>query len=414
MKYVFYFDESFHDRSISVSEVGKFNIATENSLDNYIGVFWGCKSSELQKNIKLLQDFENKQKKLFKMSEETELKSTSISKKNFTYGVSSFNKNTTSFYYDFFNTLIQMKPIFQIDIISKMEYFCRNLFRNVDFSSLEINPDVFYYILTKFLIMHSSKEVNRAIYFAQHNGETEQLKDILLDSLELIITTFSSIPRKEREIRAFSELQDGIRSIPFNVLSKNKLDFQYFPNFDGLLLKLNEVNINPRDIKLTLDEDNATFQEALKYPFRKVKTTKSNYSIQVRLSDLLSGFIGRFMYALSNDKSMAEDSVLEGNNTINPDYESLRYISPQWFDLTEEKFNLYHLVNKAIINNTTYWSYLSLSYSDESIVFISLISYISSYFDFNEFKNIPLDRHVESHTLVCLERLDVLYKSFYI
>ena len=60
--YTFYFDESFHDKKIRINENGQFNILREDALDNYIGVFWGCPTSDLVSNRKLVQKFENRQK----------------------------------------------------------------------------------------------------------------------------------------------------------------------------------------------------------------------------------------------------------------------------------------------------------------------------------------------------------------
>ncbi len=44
--YIFYFDEAYHDRKISISEKGILNTQVPNALDNYVGVFWGEKISE--------------------------------------------------------------------------------------------------------------------------------------------------------------------------------------------------------------------------------------------------------------------------------------------------------------------------------------------------------------------------------
>lgn len=52
--YTFYFDESFHDKKIRINENGQFNILREDALDNYIGVFWGCPTSDLASNRKLI------------------------------------------------------------------------------------------------------------------------------------------------------------------------------------------------------------------------------------------------------------------------------------------------------------------------------------------------------------------------
>ena len=41
MYYNFYFDETFHDRKITIDSDGNLNIFEEEKNDSYIGVFWG-------------------------------------------------------------------------------------------------------------------------------------------------------------------------------------------------------------------------------------------------------------------------------------------------------------------------------------------------------------------------------------
>lgn len=54
MDYVFYFDETYHDRKIAFTSNGDINTLQEDKSDSYIGVFWGCKQSQLKKNIMLI------------------------------------------------------------------------------------------------------------------------------------------------------------------------------------------------------------------------------------------------------------------------------------------------------------------------------------------------------------------------
>lgn len=37
--YVFYFDESFHDRKIRINDKGKFNVLREDAVENYIEIY---------------------------------------------------------------------------------------------------------------------------------------------------------------------------------------------------------------------------------------------------------------------------------------------------------------------------------------------------------------------------------------
>ncbi len=81
MHYNFYFDETFHDRKITVKSSGKINTLDEDKNDCYIGVFWGFDSAKRSSITKQLHQLENKY--LSRLGIENEFKSTTFSKKNF-------------------------------------------------------------------------------------------------------------------------------------------------------------------------------------------------------------------------------------------------------------------------------------------------------------------------------------------
>ncbi|MDD6188870.1 MAG: hypothetical protein PUB32_04745 [Clostridiales bacterium] len=123
MKYVFYFDEAFHDRKIVISERGSINTLREEAIDDYVGVFWGCKRECLNGYVQQLTDFEMKYRKSFGLAEDKELKSEIIGKKNYQYGLRSFNKNAQSFYTDLFEMLSRWNIILQIRLSDLLSGF---------------------------------------------------------------------------------------------------------------------------------------------------------------------------------------------------------------------------------------------------------------------------------------------------
>lgn len=54
MKYIFYFDESFHDRKIVISEQGTINTLRDDAIDDYVGAFGGCKREYLNEYVRSL------------------------------------------------------------------------------------------------------------------------------------------------------------------------------------------------------------------------------------------------------------------------------------------------------------------------------------------------------------------------
>ena len=113
MKYVFYFDEIFHDRKIILSKNASINTLRGDDIDDYVGVFWGCDHKHINKYIDQLSSFECKYIKVFGLADKKELKSEIIGKKNYQYGLRSFNKNAFAFYNDLFLLLSEWDFILQ-------------------------------------------------------------------------------------------------------------------------------------------------------------------------------------------------------------------------------------------------------------------------------------------------------------
>ena len=61
MHYNFYFDETFHDRAITLYEHGQINVLDLSKNDCYIGVFFGVPNTQLSTVKKILSKFEDRQ-----------------------------------------------------------------------------------------------------------------------------------------------------------------------------------------------------------------------------------------------------------------------------------------------------------------------------------------------------------------
>ena len=132
------------------------------------------------------------------MSDEQELKSTVISKKNYIYGIRSFNKNTMSFYKELFEALEVIDPILQINMISKVEYFVRRLFENLILPD-GVNENLFYYSITKILFFYHNKELLQALYNVKDMNTTQNFYQLLIKNLNCILRVIDTIPRKIKE-----------------------------------------------------------------------------------------------------------------------------------------------------------------------------------------------------------------------
>ena len=205
--YTFYFDESFHDKKIRINENGQFNILREDSLDNYIGVFWGCPTSDLASNRKLIRKFENRQKVQYGLTEEQEFKSTVIAKKNFKYGIRSFNKVTMTFYKELFKLIDILNPVIQVNMVSKMELYLRLAFKGLHYLGQgELLEKSFFYTLTKFMIIYHNEELMKALYAVNNYTSMMRFKQLLQYNFECIIKEIKGIERKQKELVAYQNI----------------------------------------------------------------------------------------------------------------------------------------------------------------------------------------------------------------
>ena len=118
LKYLFFFDESFHDRKITYNEDGLLNIYKANLLDSYIGVFFGFPIEQIVHVKMKLSEFEKKYKKLLQLGNDRELKGGTFDAGKFTYGLRSLGNNIFRFYKDFFNLVDEVKPYIFMSFVS--------------------------------------------------------------------------------------------------------------------------------------------------------------------------------------------------------------------------------------------------------------------------------------------------------
>lgn len=413
--YTFYFDESFHDRKIRINEKGKFNILRKDALDSYIGVFWGTPTNELISNRKLIQRFEDRQRKQYGLTDEQELKSTIIAKKNFKYGIRSFNKVTMAFYQELFELLDIINPVLQVNMISKMELYVRFAFKGLHYWGFgELFEKSFFYTLTKFMITYSNEELLMALYNVHDNSSMMKFKELLQYNFKCIIKEIKGIKRKEMELAAFQNILYVLEHSTIEELPEKEYEFQYFVNFMGLCNLLEEKNIDIEFVNIVIDEEKNTYAASQNYKFQNVKCAKSNEIIELRLADWIASFIGRMIYALENDEGMVEDAVTDIRKIGENDLVSKRILSVNWFDIDVKQFDLYKLFyNVLIIGHTEYWTAMATSYGDQCSVFYTLLRYFSSYNDYETYRKIDVKLHSEYFNSACLVELQRSYQHFY-
>lgn len=412
--YSFFFDESYHDRKIRVKESGEINVLREDTLDNYIGVFWGCKSKEIDTYRKYLLQFEEKYRTLYKLSETQELKSTLISKKNFKYGIESFNKETLCFYKDLFSTLNVLNPIIQVNMISKMELYLRDVFSRVKFAyPMIMNENGFYYSLTKFFITYHTTGLLKALWAAKDIDNTKKFVDMLVNALETISIHVKDIPRKEQESKVFSELAFFLETAEYSDSIAAEKDFCYENSFKGLNLLLGELNILQNTVHIFIDNEHKTYEAAKTLGYASVQQSDSMESIEIRVSDWIAGFIGRIIHAMLWDENMLEDKVVSYDSLALCDLSRKRIISEEWFILSREQYELYSLVYEVmLVNQEHYWSAMTMSYGDQCALFYSLLRYFGTCNSYEDYNKMSPDQHREVFNSEVVLELQRHYQSF--
>lgn len=407
----FYFDETFHDRKITIKSNGTINTFRDDANDSYIGVFLGVENTKKNSLKKRLHSLEDEYSKRYGL--EKEFKSTIIDKKSFHYGIRSFNKNSFDFYTDFFKILEVTSPIIHVNALSKTEWLLRNIFDRNELVKMAVSSDSFYYSLTKFILFYHDEKLIHKMYESTIRKDAGLFKEALLNQLQKVIEATEGIARKQREISALKILYQIIKSYEFLHTIEEKYDFIYFQNFDGLIKLLNEKSISIKKINLVIDNEEKTYSAAMKYSFNKIKQTDSKNCIQIRAVDHLCGFIGRMAFALINDEAMKEDKIVDVNHIAENDLVRKRLLNTKWFDLEEKYYTLYCSIYKVlVVQQQAFWSAMTWCYGDQIVMFYSLLNYIGSFRSYECFKKITPQQHVENYNFHCCKKLDEKYRTF--
>lgn len=416
MNYTFYFDETYHDRSITIKENGQLNTLTDGKNDSYIGVFWGTDSDHLPSILERFSVVEETYKSRLGLTQE--FKSTCFAKKNFKYGIRSFNSTTQGFYSDLFHLLYEHSPIIHVNALSKIELLLRNIFSNCNLHRiLFIEPNSFYYSMTKFLITYHSESLLRALFRATQNKNVNLFLTELEEHLCIVISSLRGIKRKEREVPALEQLLHivTILMVSCNARSmiSDKIGFVYSQNFDGLCQLLKEKGIPSCNTTVVIDTEEQTYRASNPYPFQLVVQADSSTNIGLRLADHLCGFIGRLMYALMHDANFMEDKVNDITQLSSNDIQRKHLLYSDWFDLKQAHFDLYHIVAKVLTQQQqAYWSTMTWSYCDQICMFYALLDYIASYPDYTEFLKHTPDEHAEYYNAACIDHISRHYANW--
>lgn len=377
IKYNYYFDESFHTRTITEA-----SLKTNDYFNSYISTGIGIKANNVSKIFKRYKDFEEKYKTIYSVCE---LKSEIINKKHYKYGISTFKKNEVELYYDYFNFMLNNDIQYYISICDKLEY----LLLQCKYST----PNFFIipacvYSLTKLINVYRPKEIIEDIM----NKEDKLVND-LKKFLKRQLSINGNIKLKKQENETINSML-----LFLNYIDPSKIDYIFNYNFTYDRLKKLSKELNLNEIKVIIDKESTgrICQCAKKTGFVDSRQIDSKRSPGVRMSDMFCGFISRMMRAIYDNTK---------NNPEIP-YTEKHMLSENWFVVDEFRFELYKIVAKYLKKyiNVYYASYVGI-YFDLFDEFIGLIYYFDDFNSFIDYNKKSTKEHCERCNNIILFRI---------
>lgn len=377
-EYCFYFDESFHDRKITNKSSKGLNINAKDNSDIFIGAFTGFKTNNINKFEEDYKKFEVKYKEKFTLDEEKELKAVEvIKKKNFQLGFNKLNANSTEFYNDYFDILINNQCIFQMNFFSKIEFLVTSVIRHVDFNEWTgyVNQKAFLYSLIKFI--HNYKNLGIAKKLINNNNLTnKEIVKLLKKALKIIEKKIENIKRKELELKSIRDVQFLLNKIDIYLIECEEVLWDYSRIFEGFQLLLDNMKVHPGQVEVLLDRDERVLAAGKKSnQYFKIDSYDSDKVIGIRSADILSNFFGRLIYSV-------QKGLEESNIEIKTER---KLLSCQWFKLNEAQFSLVKKI-ELLFESQMYYSTYSSLYSDYTIAVFSYINYINGYKTYDEYE----------------------------
>lgn len=397
-KYNFYYDEIYHDRVLRIKENG-FNFHLPNASDSFVGLFWGVERNKVHILNQELHVFEKKQKKIWGVGETNELKS-SVLRNEFEYGVESFSDKAISFYDELFELLLKFNCQIQIAILSKTDIYASSIIGGLDFECAEqFSKKRLIYDLAKFITNNDVKLPKGEM------SHEEQLTNL--------INQITTVVEKNKYV----EWRFNENNVMHNVLallkkSKPKRDididiiFPYYAVFAGFDKYLDALSISKKNIKLVIDNEENTLNEAKLHYYGTLKASDSKDNILIRVSDWLAGFVGRLIYSIQND-----EDYLGKKATCSY---SMKIVSETWFEFKEKQFALYRKAwNYFSKANTFDWGITVSGYCDVAFSFIALLGYISSFDSYEEYCSVPCETHSSAVNKEMTKMLDKHFEKMF-
>lgn len=393
----FYYDESYHDLSITQKD-GIQNINTENTSTYFVVSFVGVEENKTNDFLNKYQVLEQEYKNLIGQKEDHEFKGTIINSKNYNKGFSSMRKVFIRFYTKLFDLLDEYSVIINISTISKFENVVSRIFIKyiIELGDFYDDKEVYnlIYGTVKFLEQHKTEKLVKLMHSDEYNS-----KKLLLEIKKIInyvLETRLNFELKNRECNFACLLNQQINNIEKNLNIEEKYKWDYYFSFDGFKNLLNELDINSENIYLDIDgKGNRTqkiYDTAISmFPNATIERFESKDNLGIRISDFISNLIGRFIKVIDDECTDKRRKIEENSN-----FNKKIFLDEEWFNLDEESFDCYRKIGEFFNNRSKiYWTTHVGTYDDIPLVVYSLFQYFYEQKNYEDFKKISSFEHSE-------------------
>lgn len=393
IKWYTYYDETFHDRKIT-NKKENLNIYQGNLNDLFISFFLILDDN----NNKMLEnkyiEWEKHTCEELKLIPNIELKGTTLikGKRQYKYGLNTFFQKSIERYTYLFEILNSSNCKYQVNIYSKTEYLINTIFDKV-YIPQDVNINNFYYSLIKYLNIYRDRRIINSFFVS--DDPQKPLREYSR-SIKALLPKIKNIKRTKREYNALNQMLKILdKTVLENKnLNSGKVKWDYSIQIDGYNKLIKNLDITKKDISFYPDNGSGLIPYINKNEFNEVKEIDSKDCWGVRLSDILSNFIGRLISAMQDEQFIDPLKDIETYN-----FEKRKILSEDWFILDKDKFELYKLI--SIFFNTSkevYWSSHTGVYFDNVVMFFSFIHYIGSIHEnYIEFEEYTCSEHKERY-----------------
>jgi len=364
--YRFFYDESEHSRKIN-----QRTIYASNYGSHFVAGIIGYKSDHERGIFDAYTRFEEKYKEIFSVQE---LKSSIVKIKQMQYGFSSLKPISRSLLIDYMDFFINHKIHCYIAVLHKIEYIVLQLFPEYK-NSFTYDMDILRYTITKLIDVYRPQEVIDAIY--KNDGT---FINTLSQFIKSHIETYQNVAHKDKEIHIFRQIIQVLDQYNQKVI----FDWNYMIAFHGFKAYLDENVITEYELLIDQEGVNHTAISADYIGLKAVQEVNSKESIGIRISDLFTGLISKFIRAMSEDLKYGSKEEIE----------KLKYLSQEWFSLDSQSFEMYQKYSTIILHqNPSWYKSYSGNYADTFLSLIAFLNYVTEYKTFEMYQKVSLSEH---------------------